>query len=229
MSLSVNNRNFSSPGRYDKKMTQALKSAFKDKRKRSDSVDASKSCKEWTSLSYKKVTAIDNAVRLNDPFVDFCNEVGRIVKVTPTGTIQWEIPEDAAEDMESTLFEDLNFDDYVFWSRLTDDPTFLGLSYSDKGIRNRLSNAGIKPGFFTVTVDSKSYNQFYSQAKGASAVYSKEQYDQRYNHMLSENFLKDYKVGQKFLIGGKEYTLSEDRKLDIPYGADIYDFKRLID
>ena len=47
--------------------------------------------------------------------------------------------------------------------------------------------------------------------------------------MLSEDFLKDYKVGQKFLIGGKEYTLSEDRKLDVPYGADIFDFKSLSD
>ena len=34
-----------------------------------------------------------------------------------------------------------------------------------------------------------------------------------------------YEVGSIFKIGGKEYKLNEQRKLDIPYGEDIFDMK----
>ena len=36
---------------------------------------------------------------------------------------------------------------------------------------------------------------------------------------------RDYEPGDVFLVGGKKYVLSEDKKLDLPYGADIYDMK----
>jgi hypothetical protein len=35
----------------------------------------------------------------------------------------------------------------------------------------------------------------------------------------------DYAVGSVFEIGGKDYILDENKKLDIPYGADIYDIE----
>ena len=41
----------------------------------------------------------------------------------------------------------------------------------------------------------------------------------------NEIIFRDYEPGSVFRVGGEEYVLSEDRKLDIPYGADIYDVK----
>ena len=37
--------------------------------------------------------------------------------------------------------------------------------------------------------------------------------------------LNNYEVGSIFKIGGKEYALNEQRKLDIPYGEDIFDIE----
>ncbi len=37
--------------------------------------------------------------------------------------------------------------------------------------------------------------------------------------------LKNYETGSVFKIDGKEYVLSADKKLDIPYGADIFDME----
>ena len=34
-----------------------------------------------------------------------------------------------------------------------------------------------------------------------------------------------YEAGQKVMIGGKEYVLGEDKKVDIEYGADIFDIQ----
>jgi hypothetical protein len=34
-----------------------------------------------------------------------------------------------------------------------------------------------------------------------------------------------YEVGSIFKVGGKEYALNEQRKLDIPYGEDIFDIE----
>ncbi len=42
---------------------------------------------------------------------------------------------------------------------------------------------------------------------------------------MNTNVLDKYAVGSVFVIGGKEYILDENKKLDIPYGADIYDIK----
>lgn len=41
----------------------------------------------------------------------------------------------------------------------------------------------------------------------------------------TETAFRDYEPGDVFLVGGKKYVLSEDKKLDLPYGADIYDMK----
>ena len=41
----------------------------------------------------------------------------------------------------------------------------------------------------------------------------------------TETAFRDYEPGDVFRVGGKKYVLSEDKKLDLAYGADIYDMK----
>ena len=41
--------------------------------------------------------------------------------------------------------------------------------------------------------------------------------------MSGESVLNDFKAGSIFKISGKEYILGKDKKLDIPYGVDIFD------
>ena len=127
--------------------------------------------------------------------------------------------------MVETIFKNMSQSDYKFWSYLTGDPTFIGLQYSDDEIRNRLIAADIKPGLFEVTLGDKTATHFFSQGKGAAAIYSKEQYDNHYAFITSERYLSRYEVGQKLLIGEKEYTLDENKKINVPYGEDVYDIK----
>lgn len=117
--------------------------------------------------------------------------------------------------------------DYAnFWNCMAQkDPTFISMSYSNEEIRSRLAEAGIQTGFFSVSVGGKEVTQFLSQGKNSVAVHSKAQYDNYYNHITSESFLREFEVGHKFTIAGKEYTLGTDKKLDIAYGEDVFDFQ----
>ena len=42
-------------------------------------------------------------------------------------------------------------------------------------------------------------------------------------HMICSQ--RGERLGSIFKIGGKEYALNEQRKLDIPYGEDIFDIE----
>lgn len=54
---------------------------------------------------------------------------------------------------------------------------------------------------------------------------SKNRYDERYRKMTEagSSFFNNYEPGDIWKVGGKEYILSDDRTLNIPYGEDIYD------
>ena len=100
-----------------------------------------------------------------------------------------------------------------FWNyMMTKDPVYVQLSYSDEEIRGYMENAGIKNGFFTVKMGDREATQFYSATKTTSPIQSKERYD-------------EYEAGYIFKIGDKEYILSENHTLDIPYGEDIYNLE----
>ena len=111
-----------------------------------------------------------------------------------------------------------------FWNyMMTKDPVYVQLSYSDEEIRGYMENAGIKNGFFTVKMGDREATQFYSATKTTSPIQSKERYDARYKNLTSGGILLDeYEAGDIFKIGDKEYILSENHTLDIPYGEDIY-------
>ena len=192
-------------------------------------VDISETGMQMIENRNNKISAVNNVLEFNDPVIDYFNRIGIIERVDPDGTVQWDLGSEDTDKMESIIFSDISREDYAFWSLLTDDPTFLGLKYTENEIKSRLIEVGIKPGFFSVTIGDKSATQFFSQGKGAATVYSKEQYDSHYKHIISKNYLSQYEDGQKFLIGGEKYTLGTDRRLNIPYGKDVYDIEVICD
>ena len=114
-----------------------------------------------------------------------------------------------------------------FWNFLMQrDPVYLGLQYSNEEARGYLDEAGIKKGFFTLKMGDKEYTHFYTNSRNTGPVKAKYKYDNLYNEFTSAgNILKNYEPGSVFKIGEKEYTLSENHTLDIPYGEDIYDMQ----
>ncbi len=118
--------------------------------------------------------------------------------------------------------------DYAnFWNCMArKDTTFISMNYSQNEVRSRMKQAGMKTGFFTISVGGKETTQYLSQGRNSVAIYSREQYEERYyNHIQSGNLTKGYKVGSVFKIGSEEYIVNEDGKLDVPYGADIWDIQ----
>ena len=80
-------------------------------------------------------------------------------------------------------------------------------------------------GFFSVQVGSRKQELFYSNGDSSVAI-PKWQYDSKYNMLMNQwSTLKNYETGSVFKIDDKEYVLSADKKLDIPYGADIFDME----
>ncbi|MDE7203422.1 MAG: hypothetical protein K2O91_16345 [Lachnospiraceae bacterium] len=111
-----------------------------------------------------------------------------------------------------------------FWGCIGCEGVYGSKYYSDEEQKKILKAAGIKEGFFSVQVGSRRQELFLSNGT-AGTVVSKRRYDNTYNMFMNTNILDDYAVGSVFVIGGKEYILNEYKKLDIPYGADIYDIK----
>lgn len=114
-----------------------------------------------------------------------------------------------------------------FWRyMMTEDPIYIGLTYSDEEIRSYMSEAGMETGFFTVRMGDREMTQFFSATKVTSPIQSKERYDLRYQSLTSDgNLLNGYEPGSVFKIDGTEYILSSAHTLDIPYGEDIYNLK----
>ncbi|MBD5545324.1 MAG: hypothetical protein HDR01_14085, partial [Lachnospiraceae bacterium] len=112
-----------------------------------------------------------------------------------------------------------------FWSMLSQDGTYMGLYYSHEEERQLLNDAGITEGFFTIQLGSRKQEYYYSNGVAGVSI-AKWHYDDTYDmYMRGGGMLSAYEAGSVFKIGGKEYVLSEDKKLDIPYGADIYDIE----
>lgn len=117
--------------------------------------------------------------------------------------------------------------DYAdFWNSLArENPSGIYMKFSNEEIRSRLAETGIENGFFTVNIGENKVTHYLSQGENSSAVHSKEQYDNRYSMITSGQFFKQFEAGKKIMIAGKEYVLGEDKKVDIEYGADIFDMR----
>ena len=122
------------------------------------------------------------------------------------------------------VVDDTSFEIGRFWNLLSSNGTFIGLYYSEETQRRLLNDAGISEGFFSVQVGENKQEYFYSNGT-AGTVVPQWRYDSTYQTFMTRNefVFEDYEPGAVFRVGGKEYVLSEDKKLDIPYGADIYD------
>ena len=112
-----------------------------------------------------------------------------------------------------------------FWNSLAKGNDFgLEQKYSQKEIRSKLEEAGIQTGFFTVTVGNNSQSYYLSQNKDVITLFTKEDYDKRYDALVSgKTFQLDkFQPGQTVTVGGKEYVLNENKGIDIEYGAEVY-------
>lgn len=115
--------------------------------------------------------------------------------------------------------------DYVkFWNYMTSaDPVYYGLHWSQDEVREYMSEAGIETGFFTVKIGEKEATQYYSASETGGVIHSKARYDSKYEHLTSTGYeLMGYEPGSVFKLNGKEYVLSENHTLDIPYGEDLW-------
>ena len=113
-----------------------------------------------------------------------------------------------------------------FWNMLSQDGTYLGSYFTGDEQKQFLNDAGIKEGFFSVEAGSRKQEYFYSNGNAGVAV-RKFEYDAVYDMYTNRGsaLFNKYEVGSVFKIGGKKYALNEDRKLDIPYGEDIFDIQ----
>lgn len=129
-------------------------------------------------------------------------------------------------DTRRGVRDDTSFEIGHFWNIMSGNGTYIGLYYSDEMQRRLLNDVGITEGFFSVQVGDRKQEYFYSNGNAGAAV-PMERYNSTYYTFMERNdfVFKDFKPGDVFLVGGKEYVLSEDKKLDIPYGADIFDVK----
>ena len=129
-------------------------------------------------------------------------------------------------DTSRGIVDDTSYDIGKFWNMLSENGTYIGLYYSIDTERKLLNDAGVTEGFFSVKVGDNRQEYYYSNGNAGVAV-PKWRYDDTYNMFMTQNeiIFRDYEPGSVFKIGGKEYVLSADRKLNIPYGADIYDIE----
>lgn len=112
-----------------------------------------------------------------------------------------------------------------FWSILSENGTFIREYYSDEEIKNYLHSAGITEGFFTVNVGNDSQEYFYSNGNSGRTVL-KSIYDTQYNVIKNRGtFFSYHEPGTVIKVDGKEYVLSENHTLDIPYGEDIFNIE----
>lgn len=122
-----------------------------------------------------------------------------------------------------------------FWSDLANGKEHsLYSKYTNDEIRGRLAGAGIQNGFFTVIVGESSQTYYLSEDKGTAALFTKEEYDSRYDKLsngqifglerYNEDEQKDemFKAGQTVTVGGRDYVLDKNKGIDIEYGAELY-------
>lgn len=113
-----------------------------------------------------------------------------------------------------------------FWRYLmAKDTVYLGLSYSKSEVENYLAEAGIEKGFFTIKMGGKEVTKYYTASKTTGGIKDQWRYDQHYKSITNGPLFNNYEPGSVFKVGGKEYKLTENHTLDIPYGEDIYDME----
>ncbi len=171
----------------------------------------------------KRMSVQDNEVRFdNYSYYQFAGKDGKSHTVLSMGG---SLSQGIFGSFGKSVF-DKEAEDYAdFWDSLAKGSNYgLEQKYSQKEIRSKLEEAGIKNGFFTVSVGNRSQTYYLSQNKDVNALYSKEAYDKYYNMLTSGKafHLDKFQPGQTVTIGGKDYVLNENKGIDIEYGAEVY-------
>ena len=171
----------------------------------------------------KQMSVKDNEVRFDSySYYQFKGKDGRNHRVLSMGS---SLRADTFADFDNYTYDKEAVEYADFWDRLSRDSTWgLEQKYSQKEIRSKLEEAGIQNGFFTVTVGNNSQSYFLSQNKDVITLFTKEDYDKRYDALVSgKTFQLDkFQPGQTVTVGGKEYVLNENKGIDIEYGAEVY-------
>lgn len=129
------------------------------------------------------------------------------------------------ETMRGSVYDEQAWRYISFWNGMmcATGPDVPGKEYSRSEAASFLEEANVQPGFFTVNMKGSSKTFYYTKAKYSRMVESKEDYDNQYDNLTRQtHFLSAYEPGSIFKIGEREYVLSENHILDIPYGEDIY-------
>ena len=171
----------------------------------------------------KQMSVKDNEVRFDSySYYQFKGNDGRNHRVLSMGS---SLRADTFADFDNYTYDKEAVEYADFWNRLSKNSTWgLEQKYSQKEIRSKLEEAGIQNGFFTVTVGNNSQSYFLSQNENVVTLFSKEDYDKRYDALVSgKTFQLDkFQPGQTVTVGGKEYVLNENKGIDIEYGAEVY-------
>ncbi|MBR1701144.1 MAG: hypothetical protein IJ716_04235 [Lachnospiraceae bacterium] len=122
---------------------------------------------------------------------------------------------------DGTLQRYARFWMYVGTAR--EDLVYIGETFPKSEIKSYLEEAGIQPGFFTIKMGDTETTRFYSTGENTGYLFTKKHYDEKYDSLTKTGeLLYKHKPGSVFKFQGKEYVLSENHTLDIPYGVDIF-------
>lgn len=171
----------------------------------------------------KEIKAVNNIVDFtNGQYYKYTEKNGLVHTFTCTN----DHIDQPYSDLVSGRQSDASYQVAKFWNMLSKDGTYMGLYYSKEKQEQMLNSAGITKGFFTVKVGNHQQDYFYSHGNAGVAV-RKFEYDATYDMFVKRGtaLFNEYEIGSVFKIGGKEYVLNEQRKLDIPYGEDIFDIE----
>ena len=171
----------------------------------------------------EEIKAVNNTVDFsNSRYYKYTEKDGRVHTFTCTN----DHVDQPYSDLVSGRQSDDSYQVAKFWNMLSRDGTYLSLYYSKEKQVQFLNDAGITKGFFTVKTGDHKQEYYYSHGNAGVAV-RKFEYDATYDMLAKRGtaLFNEYEVGSIFKIGGKEYALNEQRKLDIPYGEDIFDIE----
>ena len=171
----------------------------------------------------EEINAVNNTVDFtNGRYYKHTEKDGRVHTFTCTN----DHVDQPYSDLVSGRQSDASYQVAKFWNMLSRDGTYISLYYSAEKQEQFLNDVGITKGFFTVKAGKHQQEYFYSHGNAGVAV-RKFEYDATYDMFVKRGtaLFNKYEVGSVFKIGGKEYALNDQRKLDIPYGEDIFDIE----
>ena len=171
----------------------------------------------------KQMSVKDNEVSFDSySYYQFKGKDGRNHRVLSMGS---SLRADTFADFDNYTYDKEAVEYAEFWEDVAHGNVWsIEQRYSQKEIRQKLTDAGIQNGFFTVTVGNRSQSYYLSSNEDAMTLFDKETYDKRYNALVSgKTFQLDkFQPGQTVTVGGKEYVLNENKGIDIEYGAEVY-------